>query len=306
MEIDRRIEKILNNVKKVIKGKDEIIILSLVPLVAEGHLIYIDIPGVGKTTLGESIARSINLKYSRIQFTADLLPTDILGFTVFNREKNTFEFKKGPIFANIVIADEINRAPPKTQSAMLQAMSERSITVDSITYNLDLPFMVIATENPQEFAGTYPLPESELDRFLMSLEIGYPDENSEIEILREDKRFEIKNIESVLESFEILQLIEEAKNVIVEESVLRYLYEIVNKTRSSKFIKLGLSTRGALDYIRASKGLAKIRGRNFVIPEDVKTLAKPVIKHRLIFKEKETKFKEDIIDEIINETKVPI
>jgi len=306
MEVDKRVLKILNNVKSVIKGKDEVILLSLVPLVSEGHLIYIDIPGVGKTTLGEAIAKSINLKYSRIQFTSDLLPTDILGVTIFNRDKNSFEFKKGPIFSNIVIADEINRAPPKTQSALMEAMSEKSVTVDAFKYELPYPFMVIATENPQEFAGTYPLPESELDRFLISLEIGYPEEEVEIEILKEDKRLEVKKLESVVDKEEIINLIEEAKSVLFEESLLKYLYEIVNKTRSSKFIKLGLSTRGALDFVRACKSLAKISGRDFVIPEDIKKLAKPVMKHRLIFKERETKFKDEIIEEIVNDTKVPV
>ncbi|MBP8612406.1 MAG: MoxR family ATPase [Candidatus Atribacteria bacterium] len=306
MEIDKRIQKIIDNVEKIIKGKRDKIILSLVPLVSEGHLIYIDIPGVGKTTLGEAIANSIETKTSRIQFTADLLPSDIIGVSIFNRENNAFEFKKGPIFANIVIADEINRAPPKTQSALLEGMSERSVTVDNITYALPTPFLVIATENPVEFTGTYALLESELDRFMISLDIGYPDSKTELEILAEDRRLEAKDLKNVVTMDEIKEVIDEAKQVSIDESVLKYLYEIVQKTRVHRSIKLGISTRGMIDYMKAAKGLAKILGRSFVIPDDIKTLAKPVIKHRLIFKEKDLRSQDEIIEDILNETKVPV
>jgi MoxR-like ATPase len=306
MELDKRIKKVVDNVEKVIFGKRETILLSLTPLIAEGHLIYVDIPGVGKTTLAESIARSIDVLTSRIQFTADLLPTDITGVTVYNKETNTFEFRKGPIFANIVIGDEINRAPPKTQSALLEGMSERTVSVDNKRYELPNPFMVIATENPVEFAGTYPLPESELDRFMISLEVGYPESSYELEILQRGKKLEAKDLNPVLTINELKEIIEEAKNVLIEESVLNYLYEIVKKTRTSKYIRLGLSTRGAIDFVKAVKAFAKISGRNFVIPEDVKKLAKPVLKHRLIFKEYEEKLKDEIIETIIYETQVPI
>jgi len=306
MELDKRIKKVVDNVEKVIFGKRETILLSLTPLIAEGHLIYVDIPGVGKTTLAESIARSIDVLTSRIQFTADLLPTDITGVTVYNKETNTFEFRKGPIFANIVIGDEINRAPPKTQSALLEGMSERTVSVDNKRYELPNPFMVIATENPVEFAGTYPLPESELDRFMISLEVGYPESNYELEILQKGKKLEAKDLNPVLTINELKEIIEEAKNVLIEESVLNYLYEIVKKTRTSKYIRLGLSTRGAIDFVKAVKAFAKISGRNFVIPEDVKKLVKPVLKHRLIFKEYEEKLKDEIIETIIYETQVPI
>lgn len=306
MELDKRIKKVVDNVEKVIFGKRDTILLSLTPLIAEGHLIYVDIPGVGKTTLAESIARSIDVLTSRIQFTADLLPTDITGVTVYNKETNTFEFRKGPIFANIVIGDEINRAPPKTQSALLEGMSERTVSVDNKRYELPNPFMVIATENPVEFAGTYPLPESELDRFMISLEVGYPESNYELEILQNGKKLEAKDLNPVLTINELKEIVEEAKNVLIEESVLNYLYEIVKKTRTSKYIRLGLSTRGAIDFVKAVKAFAKISGRNFVIPEDVKKLAKPVLKHRLIFKEYEEKLKDEIIETIIYETQVPI
>lgn len=306
MELDKRIKKVVDNVEKVIFGKRDTILLSLTPLIAEGHLIYVDIPGVGKTTLAESIARSIDVLTSRIQFTADLLPTDITGVTVYNKETNTFEFRKGPIFANIVIGDEINRAPPKTQSALLEGMSERTVSVDNKRYELPNPFMVIATENPVEFAGTYPLPESELDRFMISLEVGYPESNYELEILQKGKKLEAKDLNPVLTISELKEIIEEAKNVLIEESVLNYLYEIVKKTRTSKYIRLGLSTRGAIDFVKAVKAFARISGRNFVIPEDVKKLAKPVLKHRLIFKEYEEKLKDEIIETIIYETQVPI
>jgi len=306
MELDKRIKKVVDNVEKVIFGKRETILLSLTPLIAEGHLIYVDIPGVGKTTLAESIARSIDVLTSRIQFTADLLPTDITGVTVYNKETNTFEFRKGPIFANIVIGDEINRAPPKTQSALLEGMSERTVSVDNKRYELPNPFMVIATENPVEFAGTYPLPESELDRFMISLEVGYPESSYELEILQKGRKLEAKDLNPVLTINELKEIIEEAKNVLIEESILNYLYEIVKKTRTSKYIRLGLSTRGAIDFVKAVKAFAKISGRNFVIPEDVKKLAKPVLKHRLIFKEYEEKLKDEIIETIIYETQVPI
>lgn len=306
MEIDKRIKKVVDNVERVILGKRDIIILSLVPLIAEGHLIYVDIPGVGKTSLGESIARSIDVTTSRIQFTADLLPTDIIGITIFNKETNSFEFRKGPIFANIVIGDEINRAPPKTQSALLEAMSERMVSVDNKRYSLPNPFMVIATENPVEFAGTYPLPESELDRFMISLEVGYPETYIELQILQNGKKLESKDLNPVISINELYEVIEESRNVMIEETVLGYLYEIVKKTRNSKHIKLGLSTRGAIDFVKAVKAFAKISGRNFVTPDDVKKLAKPVIKHRLIFKEYEEKFKDEIIENIVQETQVPL
>jgi len=306
MEIDKRIKKVVDNIEQVIKGKTDKILLSLVPLVGSGHLIYIDIPGVGKTTLSESIAKSFDLKTSRIQFTADLLPSDIIGVTIYNRERNSFEFKKGPIFAHIVIGDEINRTPPKTQSALLEAMSQCQITVDNITYRLEEPFMVIATENPAEFTGTYPLPESELDRFMISLDIGYPEEAVELKILNGENIVDVKDLKSVMTKDELLEFVKEAKHTLIEESVLNYLYEIVRKTRTSKFIRLGLSIRGGIEYVKAVKAYAKICGRDFVIPEDIKTLAKPVIKHRVIFRETETKFRDEIIEDILNETKVPI
>lgn len=306
MEIDKRIKKVVHNIEQVIKGKTDKILLSLVPLVGSGHLIYIDIPGVGKTTLSESIAKSFDLKTSRIQFTADLLPSDIIGVTIYNRERNSFEFKKGPIFAHIVIGDEINRTPPKTQSALLEAMSQCQITVDNITYRLEEPFMVIATENPAEFTGTYPLPESELDRFMISLDIGYPEEAVELKILNGENIVDVKDLKSVMTKDELLEFVKEAKHTLIEESVLNYLYEIVRKTRTSKFIRLGLSIRGGIEYVKAVKAYAKICGRDFVIPEDIKTLAKPVIKHRVIFRETETKFRDEIIEDILNETKVPI
>lgn len=306
MEIDKRIKKVVDNIEQVIKGKTDKILLSLVPLVGSGHLIYIDIPGVGKTTLSESIAKSFDLKTSRIQFTADLLPSDIIGVTIYNRERNSFEFKKGPIFAHIVIGDEINRTPPKTQSALLEAMSQCQITVDNITYRLEEPFMVIATENPAEFTGTYPLPESELDRFMISLDIGYPEEAVELKILNGENIVDVKDLKSVMTKDELLEFVKEAKHTLIEESVLNYLYEIVRKTRTSKFIRLGLSIRGGIEYVKAVKAYAKICVRDFVIPEDIKTLAKPVIKHRVIFRETETKFRDEIIEDILNETKVPI
>jgi MoxR-like ATPase len=268
---------------ETIKGKQNTIDLAIVALLAEGHLLIEDVPGVGKTTLGHALARSLNCEFHRIQFTSDLLPSDVLGVSVYSPKLNEFEFKRGPIFANIVLADEINRTTPKTQSALLEAMNESQVTIESLTYPLPRPFMVLATQNPIEHHGTYPLPESQLDRFLMRIEVGYPDPAAEKEIL---KRFSNGNrqraTDAVLSPSEVLFLQTENRKIHIDEAILDYMIQIVNRTREHPGIELGISPRGTAALFRATQALAMIEGRGFVIPDDVKKLVHSVFEHRLV------------------------
>jgi MoxR-like ATPase len=268
---------------ETVKGKHETIDLAIVALLAEGHLLIEDVPGVGKTTLGHALARSLNCEFHRIQFTSDLLPSDVLGVSVYSPKLNEFEFKPGPIFANIVLADEINRTTPKTQSALLEAMNESQVTIENFTYPLPRPFIVLATQNPIEHHGTYPLPESQLDRFLMRIEIGYPDPAAEKEIL---KRFSNGNhqgtTEAVLSPTEVLFLQDESRKIRVDESIVDYMIQIVNRTRQHPEIELGISPRGTAALFRAAQARAITDGRSFVIPDDVKKLVHPVFEHRLV------------------------
>src|SRR5215468_3263829 len=266
-----------------IKGKEETIELALVALLAEGHLLIEDVPGVGKTTLGYALARSLDCSFHRIQFTSDLLPSDVLGVAIFNPKLNEFEFKHGPIFANIVLADEINRTTPKTQSSLLEAMNENQVTIENVTHPLPRPFMVLATQNPIEHHGTYPLPESQLDRFLMRIEIGYPDAAAEKEIL---KRFSNGNhqrlTEAVLTPAEVLFLQDESRKIHTTEQLVDYMIHIVNRTRQHPEIELGISPRGTAALFRATQSLALLEGRSFIIPDDVKKLVHPVFEHRFV------------------------
>ena len=266
-----------------IKGKRETIDLAIVTLLAEGHLLIEDVPGVGKTTLGHALARSLDCDFHRIQFTSDLLPSDVLGVSVYSPKVNEFEFKPGPIFANIVLADEINRTTPKTQSALLEAMNEAQVTIENMTYALPRPFMVLATQNPIEHHGTYPLPESQLDRFLMRIEVGYPDPAAEKEIL---KRFsngrQQHRTEAVLTPSEVLHLQDESRKTHIGEPIVDYMIQIVNRTRQHQEIELGISPRGTAALFRAAQALAMLEGRSFVIPDDVKKLIHPVFEHRLV------------------------
>ena len=268
---------------ETIKGKQNTIDLAIVALLAEGHLLIEDVPGVGKTTLGHALARSLNCEFHRIQFTSDLLPSDVLGVSVYSPKLNEFEFKPGPIFANIVLADEINRTTPKTQSALLEAMNESQVTIENLTYPLPRPFMVLATQNPIEHHGTYPLPESQLDRFLMRIEVGYPDPAAEKEILR---RFSNGNrqraTDAVLSPSEVLFLQTENRKIHIDEAILDYMIQIVNRTREHPGIELGISPRGTAALFRATQALAMIEGRGFVIPDDVKKLVHSVFEHRLV------------------------
>ncbi|MFM8999998.1 MAG: AAA family ATPase [Actinomycetota bacterium] len=271
------------NVERVIQGKDREIRLALTALVAQGHLLIEDVPGVGKTMLAKAIARSIDCSFRRIQFTPDLLPTDVTGVNVFNQERGDFEFRPGAIFANIVLGDEINRASPKTQSALLESMEEAQVTVDAVTYELGAPFMVIATQNPIEHEGTYPLPEAQLDRFMMRLSLGYPSAEAAVEILaKHGVRSTIEDIGPVTDAAGIRALIGAAREVHVAPGVARYIVDLAEASRAHRDVHLGASPRASLLLLRAARAYAAGHGRDFVSPDDVKALVEPVLGHRLV------------------------
>ena len=283
MNVPRPLQAIQDNIARVIKGKDHVIEMAVVCLLARGHLLLEDVPGVGKTTLAHSLARSLDCSFKRIQFTSDLLPSDIVGVSIFNRQQQAFEFVPGPIFANIVLADEINRTTPKTQSSLLEAMSEAQISVDNQTHPLKQPFMVIATQNPAEYHGTFPLPESQLDRFLMRLRIGYPSMEEERKVLARPYALHPADILApVLSAQDVLELQRRIEHVHVDGSVSEYLLAIVQATRQSELLSLGVSTRGALALSNAAKALALVRGRDFCLPDDAKELAPIVLSHRVM------------------------
>jgi len=270
-------------VETVISGKPEAIKLAMTVLLAEGHVLIEDVPGVGKTLLAKALARSIDCSVRRIQFTPDLLPGDLTGVSAFNQELREFEFKPGPIFANIVLGDEINRASPKTQSALLECMEERQVTVDGATYPLELPFMVIATQNPIEMEGTYPLPEAQRDRFTARIAIGYPDQVSELAMLdSHGSSSPLDELEPVAHASDIRALIVAVRGVHVAQAIRQYVISLVSATRSSPELRLGASPRATLHLLRASRAYAALDGRDFVIPDDVQTLAGPVLAHRLL------------------------
>jgi MoxR-like ATPase len=292
-----------------IKGKQETINLAIVALLAEGHLLIEDVPGVGKTTLGHALARSLDCDFHRIQFTSDLLPSDVLGVSVYSPKLNEFEFKPGPIFANIVLADEINRTTPKTQSALLEAMNEGQVTIENVTYRLPRPFMVLATQNPIEHHGTYPLPESQLDRFLMRIEVGYPDPAAEKAILKRFSNADHQQFAgAVLSPTEVLFLQDESRKIHMEESIVDYMIHIVNRTRSHPEIELGISPRGTAALFRATQALAMLEGRSYVIPDDIKKLAQPVFQHRLAMMRSGSRTHRNataVLQEIVEQTPVP-
>jgi MoxR-like ATPase len=283
MKSPHTIRAIQDNIARVIKGKDSVIEMSVVCLLARGHLLLEDVPGVGKTTLAHSLARSLDCSFKRIQFTSDLLPSDIVGVSMFNRQKQAFEFMPGPIFANIVLADEINRTTPKTQSSLLEAMSEAQISVDNQTHPLQQPFMVIATQNPAEYHGTFPLPESQLDRFLMRLRIGYPSTEDERKVLERPYALHpAESLEAVLSAQEVLEMQCRVDRIHMDESLTDYLLAIVQATRQSELLSLGVSTRGALALNKTAKALALVRGRDYCLPDDIKELAPIVLSHRVM------------------------
>jgi MoxR-like ATPase len=266
---------------ETIRGKSEVLRLTVVCLLSRGHLLIEDVPGVGKTTLAHTLARTVESSFHRLQFTADMLPSDVLGVTIYNAQSQAFEFKPGPIFTNFLLADEINRATPKTQSALLEAMNEHQVTIDSHSYPLPEPFMVIATQNPTEHHGTYPLPESQLDRFLMRVRMGYPDRQAEREILRQTEAQQAA-ARRVLSGAELLALQQAVSRVTVDDSLVDYMLAIVEQTRTNESLMLGVSPRGAQALYRASQALALVEGREFVIPDDIKRLVAPVFAHRVV------------------------
>jgi len=273
------------SVARVIRGKDEVIRMAVVCLLAQGHVLIEDVPGVGKTTLAQSLARSLGLAFQRIQFTSDLLPTDIIGVTIFNQKNQAFEFVPGPLFANVVLADEINRATPKTQSALLEAMNDRKVSVDRKRYSLPRPFIVIATQNPREHHGTFPLPESQLDRFLMSLAIGYPPPDDERRLLLSGGvEAVLEATEPVLSGDELLALQRSVARVTVAEKLADYMLALADATRRSGEFLLGVSTRGLQSLYRGTQALALTEGRTFAVPDDVQRLAAPVLSHRVVVK----------------------
>lgn len=278
---DQRFQRIANRIKEVIHGKPEVVEQALVAFLAGGHLLLEDVPGVGKTTLAKALAGALGGHFSRVQFTSDMLPSDVVGVTVLDPKTGQFSFRKGPLFANIVLADEINRSPPKTQSALLEAMNERSVSVDGVSHVLPSPFMVVATQNPNEYCGTFPLPDSQLDRFLIRLSIGYPDRESERSVLRAGG-FRQTELAAALTPDELQGLFEKVQAVAVHPAVEDHLLDLVEKTRTDARFLRGVSTRGAEALFRAVKALALVRGRDFCIPEDVRELAVPVLAHRVL------------------------
>lgn len=297
----------------VIRGKDEAIELALVALLARGHLLIEDVPGVGKTTLAQALAHSFHCSFQRIQFTSDMLPSDVVGISVFNQVDQQFDFKPGPIFANIVLADEINRTTPKTQSALLEAMNEAQVTVDTHTHSLPQPFMVLATQNPIEHHGTYPLPESQMDRFLIRIHMGYPSREDEKEILRSRADAHSgANVQPVMEASDVLAMQEAVAGVRVDDSLLDYALEIIEKTRRNERLILGVSPRGSLMLQRAAQARAFIEGRDFCFPDDFKQMVLPVFAHRVVVNaryattQKKTAQAEAILAEIIESTTVPL
>jgi MoxR-like ATPase len=307
------LRRVQQSVQSVIRGKDEVIQLTLVALFARGHLLIEDVPGVGKTTLAHALARSFNCTFQRLQFTSDLLPSDVVGISVFSQATQRFEFRQGPIFANIVLADEINRTTPKTQSALLEAMNENQVTVDNRTYALPRPFMVVATQNPIEHHGTYPLPESQMDRFLMRIRVGYPTPESEKEILRNFADSDpLTKIEPVMSADEVLEIQQAVRRVAVDEELMNYTLAIVEKTRQHEYLSLGVSPRGSMSLYRAAQAMAVMEGRTYCLPDDFKRLVIPVFSHRCIVSSrylstlKKSDQSETILREIIDSTPVPL
>jgi MoxR-like ATPase len=284
-ELMSMLTRLLENIGSVVLGKPEVIKLAVVALLAEGHVLIEDVPGVGKTLLARAMAASIDCSFRRVQFTPDLLPSDILGSSVYNAATGEFVFKTGPIFANVILADEINRTTPRTQSALLEAMSDGQVSVEGKTYTLDPPFIVLATQNPYEFEGTYVLPESQLDRFMIRLRMGYPLRSEERKVLSSHRAGEpVESLRPVLGADDVLQLQHAVRAVRVDEAIADYLLDIVHATRKGEDLHVGVSTRGALTLYRAAQSLALVSGRDYVVPDDIKTLAVPILAHRVVGK----------------------
>jgi MoxR-like ATPase len=302
-------EKVISNIEKVIVGKRNSVELAVISLLCQGHLLIEDVPGVGKTVLARSLARSLGCSFSRIQFTPDMLPSDVTGVSIYNQVSKQFEFRPGPVVSQIVLSDEINRATPKTQAALLEAMEERQITVDGVTHPLPRPFMVLATQNPIEYEGTFPLPEAQLDRFLVRLHLGYPELDDEINILeRQQYRHPITELEQSVTEQELLLAQEAVKGIYVATGVKRYIVDLVRQTRQHQEVYLGASPRGSLALYRTGQARAAVQGRDFVLPDDIKALTKPALSHRVILgpaARLRDLSADQIIDEILGRVPVP-
>lgn len=310
--LNKAVADISGEIRKVIVGQDEMLRLIITALLADGHVLIEGVPGVAKTLTAKLVARSVNAVFSRIQFTPDLMPSDVIGTPVFNPGDARFEFKKGPVFGNIVLVDEINRAPAKTQAALLEVMEERQISVDGKTYVMDSPFMVIATQNPVEQEGTYRLPEAQLDRFLFKIEVPYPSEEEELQILSKFNTMGSNNaldtITQILSGAQINTLRQQVKEIVIDGKLLAFIAKLINQTRNNKSIYLGASPRASLSIMNASKAMAAIQGRDFVTPDDIVAVALPVLRHRIILsleKEMEGASENDVIRQIINGMEVP-
>ena len=309
-ELQSLVSQLESHMQRVVLGKPDVVRLCVVALLSGEHVLLEDVPGVGKTLVGKALARSVSGRFCRIQFTPDLLPSDILGSSVFNSKSSEFVFNRGPIFSNVVLADEINRAPPRTQSALLEAMSDQQVSVDGDTHELPKPFMVIATQNPFEFEGTYVLPESQLDRFLLRISVGYPHREAERQVLVSHRDGEpVEELESVIDSEQIIELQRSVRDVFVDDAIYDYVLDIVNATRECDDLHVGVSTRGALSLYRAAQAYATIEGRDYVVPDEVKRLAVPVLSHRVItkgfFQGDQREEVEAIIERLVEETPAP-
>lgn len=306
----KHIKKIIQNIEKVMIGKSGVARLCLVALLAEGHVLLEDVPGVGKTMMVKALSKSVNAEFKRIQFTPDLLPSDVLGVSIYNPKEMEFTFRPGPIMGNIILADEINRTSPRTQSALLEAMEEHSVTIDGVTLEMEKPFFVMATQNPIEYEGTYPLPEAQLDRFLLKLEMGYPSEGEEVEMLTlSQKTSPIDELQPVISLDDLRNLQDYVKDVFVEEAMKQYIVELANKTRVDSQVQLGVSPRASIALLKASQALAFMSGRDFVLPDDIQYLVPFVFGHRLILKP-EAKYQGikagDILETILSNVHVPV
>jgi len=308
-QVQNVVSSITDNVEKVIKGKRDVIHQTLLALLCDGHLLIQDVPGVGKTMLARSIAKSTGCSFRRIQFTPDMLPTDVTGVSVFNQKTAEFEFRPGPIFAQIVLTDEINRATPRTQSALLEAMEERQVTVDGVTYPMALPFLVLATQNPIEYEGTFPLPEAQVDRFMMRISIGYPEPAHEIAVLDSQRQHHpIQDLEQAIDVSEFVAAQEALKQVHVDDLIKEYIVALVTATRKHVDVYLGASPRGSLALFKTSRARAAMLGRDYVIPDDIKALALPALAHRLIISPSariKSVDPESVVEEVINSVPVP-
>lgn len=308
-ELATAVQRVVSNVEKVIVGKADPVAFSLIAVICRGHILIEDVPGVGKTVLTKAIARSIGCTFKRIQFTPDLLPSDVTGLSIYNQKTGNFEFRPGPVMAQIVLADEINRATPKTQSALLEAMEEAQLTVDGVTHRLPEPFMVMATQNPIEYEGTFPLPEAQLDRFIMNISLGYPKAADEISILDSHQHHHpLDDLTQIMTAKELVDIQQQIRAIHVDSSIREYIVTIANATRNHNSIYLGASPRGSLALFRTSQALAAMRGRSYVIPDDIKILVKPTLAHRIIVTPAarvRAVTSSAILDEILQSTPVP-